>query len=1060
MSTQELTWRVSIDPATAIAEMRRLAGVSSTVTSQITADVRAEAAAAVVLQKQRSSALIAEWKAETAARVRESKQSAQAVINEEKSLAAQMIREARAATAVREQEAKRGAQVEIAAQRQRSAAAAQAAASQLQIFASTRDQASATSKAFDELGDHLNIFVGQRIPIAGGLFVRLTQNLRNFSAEAQLTQASVLRLGRAIDAISSGSGKPSSEIQSFLQTFALIETQSGKDTAAIEFFGAATAQKLIPQLKAANSEMVALSASAPEAAGGLAGVLAAMGPVGIAAAGIAVEMIAAGIAIGIIVKVGESAIETFFGLAKSAAGFRGEMLDLSQQLGISTETLSAFEILAKTTGGDLGSISASLGIFQKNLEEAQDPTSKQAKLFHELGVETEDTEQALRDTLKQLAAMPEGFHQTATALELFGRGGKSVLAILKEMHGDLDGAIDRFREMGLIVSREDAVAADKFNDQLALLQFQFRALVGKEAIPAATKALEELSRFLKDNKAAVDALGFAIRILGLGVEGMIKNFVGGAETIQGFAQVVLRAIPGLEQTALLYERIAKAKGFKEVLPGVTGGAGGVSLTEGVTAGVEGVELPPKRTGLTEAQKNAQAELQILQTASQNAQRIAQFESEGLRQQFEQRKLTLKEYTDAVIEQAGKELAARQRVTDEERRQANILPARQRRVELAKIALEEEKDQDAFVLASAKAHEAQRKQEEAAELALNKQLVAIRDAQREGELERNRQAADRGALDRSLAIAEQIKIEKAAFDDRMTLLDIEVKQTGTTAERLIEIDNQRLESQQRFTDAFKRLTQQRLDAMAAEQAKAIELKLPGDFDPNKVPTQNVGLPPDVTSAMIIQAQAAQGAFNGLGVAISQVLGLSVTAGQAIGDVLAGAFSQLAQAVGQAVQSFVLFGKVEGGFKKFTATLLASIAAQAAVQAVYQAAQGLAWLALAYFTGNPAYHKAGITALVSAGIFASVAGVAAGAGRAVAGNAFNNATGGGSGSDGGSSQPLQTIVQGRNQRGGSGGSSSPVVVHFDIRHDEGVIVRKWVDDYNNGGVTRETIGNDGR
>jgi hypothetical protein len=61
----------------------------------------------------------------------------------------------------------------------------------------------------------------------------------------------------------------------------------------------------------------------------------------------------------------------------------------------------------------------------------------------------------------------------------------------------------------------------------------------------------------------------------------------------------------------------------------------------------------------------------------------------------------------------------------------------------------------------------------------------------------------------------------------------------------------------------------------------------------------------------------------------------------------AASGVANAVGDAVHAFVLFGNVGTSLRKFTAELIANIAQMAAVQAVYEAAQGLAWLALNFF-----------------------------------------------------------------------------------------------------------------
>lgn len=224
------------------------------------------------------------------------------------------------------------------------------------------------------------------------------------------------------------------------------------------------------------------------------------GPLGIAAAG----FVATGVAI-------VGAADALFGLAKQTADYQGKLFDLSQQTGVNVETLSALEIAAANTGGSIEGITASLGIFQKNMEAAGDESSKQAAAFQKLHVTISDTEQTLRDTLLALAKMPEGYRQTAAALELFGRGGKNVLAIIKETNGDLDLLIDKLRDAGLVTT-EQAKNADEFNDSLTNLTFQLRGL-GTEIIPGVTAAVKDLSKFLQENKEGTEALKISLGAL-------------------------------------------------------------------------------------------------------------------------------------------------------------------------------------------------------------------------------------------------------------------------------------------------------------------------------------------------------------------------------------------------------------------------------------------------------------------------------------------------------------------------------------------------------------------
>lgn len=237
---------------------------------------------------------------------------------------------------------------------------------------------------------------------------------------------------------------------------------------------------------------------------GVGGAMAAVtGPVGIAVAAFAAE-----------ITVVVALTKGLFDLAHSTAEVQGHLFDLSQQTGVSVETLSALGELAKTTGGNLNTVSQSLVVFEGNMGDVDDANSKAAKTFKSLGVTVTDTEQTLRDTLKTIAAMPEGFEQTNKAAELFGRrGGKQMLAILKESKGDINAVIRELQGMGL-ANTDAAKRADEFNDQLVKLETQLMGLkvaIGNEVVPTITAGLKQVERIIKDNKEGIEALGFAAK---------------------------------------------------------------------------------------------------------------------------------------------------------------------------------------------------------------------------------------------------------------------------------------------------------------------------------------------------------------------------------------------------------------------------------------------------------------------------------------------------------------------------------------------------------------------
>lgn len=297
----------------------------------------------------------------------------------------------------------------------------------------------------------------------------------------------------------------------------------------------------IPALGGLTSQLSSVSAASASAGAATASMA---GPIGIAVGLFLAE--AAAVA---------TVSKGLFDLAKSTADFQGKLFDMSQQVGVSVETLSALEVLAATTGGSIETVAASLAIFQKNLEASHDPTSKEAKLLQELGVTARDTEGALAETLLGLFKMGEGSRQTASALELFGRSGRFVLAILKEADGDLERAKQRFRELGILIGTDNARAADQFNDRLATLGFQLRGLtaeVGNQIIPTITNGLKMVQKIVADNKDGFEALGVAARGLTVLIGGPLVGSVQALGFIWKAHQPIIKLV------AEMYERLAAA----------------------------------------------------------------------------------------------------------------------------------------------------------------------------------------------------------------------------------------------------------------------------------------------------------------------------------------------------------------------------------------------------------------------------------------------------------------------------------------------------------------------
>lgn len=698
-----------------------------------------------------------------------------------------------------------------------------------------------------------------------------------------------------------------------------------------------------------NSAQSEATAGVASYAGQLTG---AAGPVGAAILG-AVAMAAA------LVTVGHALFEA----ARSAADFQGKMFDMAQQTGVTVETLSALEIVAKTTGGNIDSIAQSLVVFQGKLDEAQDSSSKAGKQFAELGISVENTEDAFRDALKSLAAMPTGFKQTNDAAELFGRrGGKQVLAILKETSGDLDGAIEKFRDMGILISTDTAAAADEFNDQLAITGFQLRAMgaiLGSELMPLILNATKQVSKAISENREALHALAVVVKTV---VEPAIVIFtrvlIDAANVIsfvsRGFrmsTQVLYDLARGYnvaEAAARAYNNEAARSAVSDL--GATGGARGIVPEMGI-----GTPTNPFRTS-TRAPSGGGGGRGGggggASRAAADALRAAEEATREAQKQLDVYNNLVDELNKLDAELDGVSTATRVYAIEQ-----NILNG------VLKDAPEHIQE---MALAAAKDADNKEKQ-----LRLTKELAAYNETLHQ-------------------QVREAIEGEKSQLRITQELIESMEKQGQVIPDA---------------TKAWMQISAGLVDAKANAEKLEPALRALSET------LQQMPLS-DTISKVLSDAQ-----IDALESPPPPNFGPWEDAFSRLKEIGTDAMGSVVQGIGSMVQAWVLYGNAgPNAVRKMVASVLAGLAAQAAIEALMELARGFAALAnpLMAWTA-PAHFKA-------AAMFAAVAGGAAIAGRMVAGNSFSQGAGGGGGGT----------------SGGSATSTAPSSIDVGRRKSEGISV----------------------
>jgi hypothetical protein len=756
-----------------------------------------------------------------------------------------------------------------------------------------------------------------------------------------------------------------------------------------------------------------------------------------AASSLASAMPGVGTAIAAVVVAATAAVtvtialtEKLFGLAESASEYGSKIHDAADQTGLSATTISALKYAADTSGSSLEKITGSVAKFSTLLGQAKDGNEKAEKVLKQYGITATDTDGALAQAVKTIASMTDSTQQSAAAAALFKDRTGEILPVIKSFDGDLPALMDKLQKMGLIMSDQDAAAADAFGDQMDTLKKQLQAAantIGFAVMPVFMDFFTSLSNWISQNQVYIKAFALSIADAMNFVIAKVKearNYILVMAAIAGGdyikAGVLLGTGPGdVKAPHAEGAAVPSAPSFDpaKVTGGGKGGGGGRSKV------ADDAEK--------ERQKALEDEINLLQL------RLKQYEEKyketlaRIREEFKKNG-----NSDALGHAANDALTEFNRNTQAAVNDLNnaevaktgslsqLLEAQQQeRVDkLNKFITDEVDKTNKLVTDGAEARKATVLK---IENDLTNKLKAV-----------NRQRSDDFLKDLEDQWDTAISNEEGDLDKqnqvRMdAMLDIEQQLSNSHLAELQRIsdeyDAEKAKIEKEVTDKDAQL---KLLADLDELYKQKGLQSEEDYQKAKA---------DIEAKYATLVTPGKNTFNpndGFGefekAANAHLSGSKLTA--AVGGIhmMESAFQQLAQAVGESVRSFVLFGSAGGGIKKFTATLIAELAKMAAVQAIWELAQGFAMLALNFFWPDPKLAASAAAHFHAAAIYGGMAVIASVAGRAVAGDSFkqdaagaygsagggasaqNRAAGGGSGAGGTvySSLPDQEIDQGRN------------------------------------------------
>ncbi|MDH4203653.1 MAG: hypothetical protein OEV87_12285, partial [Phycisphaerae bacterium] len=165
-------------------------------------------------------------------------------------------------------------------------------------------------------------------------------------------------------------------------------------------------------------------------------------------------------------------------LTKNAMANIDATAKLSDRLGVSTEFLAALGHEAKIAGTNQETLAKGIQYMLKNIGEANMGLKSYQDAFTMLGMDYKrlkaaSPEDAFLQIAKRIRDAEDASVRMSATMRIFGRSGSQLLNL---MQGDLDGVVDRAKDLGITFSRAQGRMVESANDAVANMKAAFSGL--------------------------------------------------------------------------------------------------------------------------------------------------------------------------------------------------------------------------------------------------------------------------------------------------------------------------------------------------------------------------------------------------------------------------------------------------------------------------------------------------------------------------------------------------------------------------------------------------------
>lgn len=244
---------------------------------------------------------------------------------------------------------------------------------------------------------------------------------------------------------------------------------------------------------------------------------------------------------------------SIFGFVKLSANAGEEVGKLSEKFGISAQAIQQLQFAAR---GEAEALTASLGIFSKNIIAAKDGTDAQASAFKRLGVSIKDpngklktTEQLITEAAGGFQKLENGAEKTALSMTLFGKSGADLLPFLNQGSEEIARLRQEAIDSGAVLGDDAIAGAQAFNDSLDDLMNTIKGVgisFASELFEPVSDIIKQFKLFIIQNRKLIgQRLGEVIRglasFLGVAVKfavQLVDAVIGLSEAFGGLGNVL------------------------------------------------------------------------------------------------------------------------------------------------------------------------------------------------------------------------------------------------------------------------------------------------------------------------------------------------------------------------------------------------------------------------------------------------------------------------------------------------------------------------------------------